>query len=373
MSKEQVLKYADQFDKLEHALSKLATLDCTIHEAMVLDELTDPLLSMAGGLANHYVSQLGIDPIYAAPNVSIRSMVATEVTASTNKAFEQLLPVRNRAVVGLLTRLASLVNEQLRRLDTYTGSVFSRVRDAMAYGVGAAGLSNTRIISDDQMRKLLGYAIKHSDHDKVVEMISWQFGEMLGSVHALLKDQATFEYLEANANRLHQGGGFAPVPRGTQENDNPQMKYFTVGFNGESIIGYFKEGLSICKPGDYDSNNPEVAILEQPTMQDVYSTLEDLNVAIRRVVENVADHSLFPDEYVSENICTAVTECPLHAKQYNTYYGDTLPTPEDVEVMANRLAAIRLGQLSYVFYVLDNILNALPVLMNYFIRDKIKS
>ncbi len=373
MNKEQLLNHCEKLDKLEHALSTLASLDTTIHDATLLDELTDPLLTLAGGLANHCVAKLSIDPIYNAPNLSVRSMVANEITTTTNKAYDQLLPIRNRAVSSLSVRFEGEIKSLQQRLDVYTGRVFSRVRDALAYGVTSAGLSGTRVVTDDQMRKLLGYAIKNSGHEKVTEMILWQVGQLAGGLEKVLKDSATFEYVEANVRRFNQGSGFAPVARQTPPDDNPQMKHIVTGFSGEHIIGYFKEGLTGLKFGDYDSNNPEEVILEQPTMQDVYSTLESLNTTIRRMVENIFESPLFPDEYVNEEIRDAVVKHPLHVKQYNTYYGDSSTTPEEVEVMINRIAAIKLGQLSYVFYVLDNILTALPVLMNYFIRDKIKS
>lgn len=362
-------KHAEVFENLELTLAKIASAEHAISDAMILDELTDPLLTLAGGLANHATSRIGLGNVYREPNAPIRSIVAAEIIECTQTAYDKLIPFRNRAMVGLIRRFKQTVADQLKRLDNYVTVVIPRVRTAAMYGPNSASLSGIRIISDVRVKLLLGNAIDRSKHEKVSEMVSWILSSLLGGMESVAKDQSLNEYIVGNVNRFNQGDGFAPVNL-SMRHDNPKLKYHADGFGGQFICGYFSEGLSGSK-----QMNPDVTddiILEYPNLQDIVSTLESMSTAIRRTLETIQGSQLFPDEYVDETICDSVIEQSLDMRMYNTYYGDSLTGSEHVEVMINRIASIRLGQFSYLYYTLNNILNALPILMNYFIRSKIE-
>ena len=359
-------KYAKVFENLELSLSKIASVEWAVSDAMILDELTDPLLSIAGGLANHATCRIGLGEVFSEPKSSIRSIVATDVISCANTTYAKLIPVRNRAAVGLIKRFRTEVTAQLQRLDKYTNAVMPRVRTAAMYGPSAASLSGARIIDDEQMQVLLSNAIRTSKHQKVTEMISWTLSNVLGNIASIAKDQALAEYIAANVGRFNQGDGFAPA-KFPMNHPNPQLKYVSDAFFGRCIIGYFKEGVSDYKHGITE----DPIVLEYPNLQDIVTTLESMSTNISRMLEDVRTSQLYPDEYVDEGLCDAIVDQSLDVRMYNTYYGDSSTVPEDVEVMINRIASIRLGQFSYLYYTLDNILQALPILMNYFIRDKI--
>lgn len=353
-----------KFQKLQYTLSALTEVESAIDDAVRLDELTNPLLELAGGLANHSVGKLNLAPIYSAPEVGGRNNVASAITATTEKAFAQLLPIRNRAFGHLITQYTALVNDQLDWLKNYSDKVFAPVRSAVTYGL--SGLKQVRKLEDVEVRRLLAYGIEQTTHQKASELIIEMYSDLAASINAVATDKYVAEYLERNVERFAQGDGFSPVRfEGDSNSLSPNVK----GFCSQFFNMGGKDGQAWSH--DYvGGNSVDEFPIESMTLQDITIVIERLTKFTENMVAQVKQSPLLTSTDLNEQISEAVMANPLHIKLYRSYYGDS-SINEEVSVMVNRIADVRIAQLRYVSYCLGNLISALPLIMNYCLRDKI--
>lgn len=354
----------DAYNKVQYALGSLVEVERVVDEAARLDELTTPLLNIAAGLANSTVGKLNLDPIYHKPEVDTRGSVATAITTTTERAYLQLLPIRNRATGELLKQFTILVRDQMDWVSRYKSNLFHRVRSGATYG--PSDLSGVRKLNDEQIRKLLANGIENSTHQKPSELIISIFSDIVASILAVASDQHTAEYLERNVERFPQGDGFSPV---RFDGDRNLWRSHITGFNRK----YINLGAMDGQAWSHDSVTGERCDsfqIEPMTLQDITIVIEQLTASVETLSEQLRKSALLQSDEMNNTVACAVIENPLHIKLYGTYYGDSSIT-EEVSVMINRVADVRLAQLRYVSYGLGNLISALPLIMNYCLQDKI--
>lgn len=353
-----------KFQKLQYTLSALTEVESAIDDAVRLDELTEPLLELAGGLANHSVGKLNLDPIYNAPDVGGRNNIASAITATTEKAYAQLLPIRNRAFGHFITQYTALISDQIDWLEKYKANVFAPVRSAVSYGI--AGLTQTRKLEDCEVRRLLAYGIEQTTHQKSSEIIIEMYSDLVASIMAVASDKYAAEYLERNTERFAQGDGFSPV---RFEGDSNTLTSNVRGFCSRHFNMGGKDGQAWSHDYVGGSKVDEYSI-ESMSMQDIAIVVEKLTEHTERLVGQVKQSPLLNSNDLNEQLSDAIVANPLHIKLYRSYYGDS-SINEEVSVMVNRIADVRIAQLRYVSYCLGNLISALPLIMNYCLRDKI--
>lgn len=349
---------------LQDALASLAQVESTIDEAVRLDELTEPLLEITAGLANSSMRKVDLDPIYSAPDVGGKNNIATKITATTESAYAQLVPIRNRAVGHLIAKYTELVVSQLAWLDKYKTNVYTAVRYASSYGI--TNLEGVRSVSDDEVRRLIAYGIEKTTHQKSSEIIIGMFDEITSNVIATATNPYLADYIERNVDRFEQGDGYSPVRMGDGGNG---LKANVELFNSKYAVFSSGDGLANCNHyvgGDrVDAFQPEAM-----SAQDIAVLIEKLTANTEKLTKAVEDSPLLTSDELNARIGEALVDSPLDIKLYRSYYGDS-SVSEEVAVMINRIADARLSQLRYVSYCLGNLIGALPLIMNYCLRDKI--
>lgn len=358
-----LLTQTEKLQRLQRTMNSLAQAGNIVTEALSLGEVTDLLLNTAAGLASSEISKQGAKPEFDQPMTANQSIVAQTLTANIYGAYDTFNGIRNRALCRLIGIYQKRILDHLAFLQHYAKHVFPAVIKAKTYGSTKGIISGTQVVDDKtaQYVAYTGYLDEHTTFPTAVGNVLEHCIQQINNINRPMFN----EWIEATQHRFQQGDGFSPVKK---EFSGTSAEVRLLQFCCTKVfikMGIGTVDVDYCGDSGYKFE-PTVGI---PSAQETSYIIQCFNVFIEKLMTCANNSPIIMRDYAELN--RAIIEHPMNPESFSRYFNEDDAHDETLAFAVNKVADLCYGQLQAFYHCIDKVVFALPIIMNYCIKDKL--
>lgn len=358
-----LLAQTEKFQRLQRSMNSLVQAGLIVTEAVELDEVTDLLVNTAAGLASSEIAKLGAKPEFDQPLTANKSIVAQTLVSNIIGSYDTLNGIRNRALCRMMNVYQKRIIDHLAFLQHYAKHVFPAVVKAKSYGTTKGIISGTQVVDDKtaQYVAYAGYQDEHTTFPTAVGSILEHCIQHINNIHRPIFN----EWIEASQHRFNQGDGFSPVKKEFTGSDG-EVRLLTYCCTKVYVkMGIGTVDIDYCGDASYKFE-PLVGI---PTAQETSYIIQCFNVFIEKLMTCANNSPIIMRDYTE--LHRAIVDNPMTAESFSRYFNEDDGHDDTLPFAVNKVADLCYGQLQAFYHCIDKVVFALPIIMNYCIKDKL--